>query len=72
MSSALPAPHLNQNQLAKRWHISIRTLEAWRWRDEGPAYLKIRGRVLYRLDDVEAFEKVSRHETRVHGVAHNG
>lgn len=55
--------HLNQSQLARRWHISIRTLEAWRWRDQGPNYLKIRGRVLYRLEDVEAFEAASVHRT---------
>lgn len=52
--------HLNQLQLSRRWHVSIRTLEAWRWRNEGPAYLKIRGRVIYRLEDVEAFEAASR------------
>ena len=44
---------LNQVHLARRWHISPRTLERWRWTGEGPAYVKIGGRVVYRLDDVE-------------------
>jgi hypothetical protein len=42
--------------LARRWNISPRTLERWRWLGTGPRYLKIGGRVVYRLDDIEAFE----------------
>ena len=48
--------HLNQIELADRWNISERTLERWRWLGGGPAYLKIGGRVLYRLEDVKAHE----------------
>jgi hypothetical protein len=48
--------HLNQIDLARRWRMSERTLERWRWLREGPQYLKIGGRVVYRLDDIEAFE----------------
>ena len=48
--------HLNQKQLAERWNISPHTLERWRWRGEGLPFLKIGGRVVYRLVDVEAFE----------------
>jgi hypothetical protein len=48
--------HLNQEQLARRWSLSPRTLERWRWLRQGPKYLKIGGRVLYRIDDVEGFE----------------
>lgn len=47
---------VNQKELAARWKISHRTLERWRWAQEGPRYLKIGGRVVYRLSDVEAFE----------------
>ena len=48
--------HLNQVELARRWDISHRTLERWRWLRQGPRYLKLGGRVVYRLEDVEAFE----------------
>lgn len=48
--------HLNQNELATRWAISPRTLERWRWTGEGPKFIKIGGRVAYRLEDVIAFE----------------
>ncbi|MGE3624227.1 MAG: helix-turn-helix transcriptional regulator [Bdellovibrionales bacterium] len=54
--------HLNQYELAKRWRMSQRTLERWRWQDIGPAYLKLGMRVVYRLEDVEAFERGGRHE----------
>jgi predicted site-specific integrase-resolvase len=55
--------HLNQHDLAKRWSISYRTLERWRWEGIGPAYLKIGGRVVYRLEDIEEFEFINKHET---------
>ena len=48
---------LNQTELAARWTISARTLERWRWTGEGPAFLKIGGRVVYRLEDVLAYEQ---------------
>jgi len=48
--------HMNQNALAARWAISPRTLERWRWAGEGPLFIKLGGRVVYRLKDVEAFE----------------
>lgn len=51
--------HLNQVQLARRWALSPRTLERWRWLEEGPRYVKVGGRVLYRLEDIEAFEEQS-------------
>lgn len=55
------ASHLRQIDLSRRWHVSPRTLEAWRWKGIGPAYLKIMGRIVYRLDDVVAFEQAGHH-----------
>ncbi len=49
-------PFINQDKLADRWHLSPRTLERWRWEKIGPTYLKVGGRVLYRLSDIEQFE----------------
>ncbi len=51
-----PIKHLNQIELSRRWSISPRTLERWRWLGQGPRYLKIGGRVVYRLEEIEAFE----------------
>ena len=54
--------HLNQITLARRWGVSPRTLERWRWLKRGPSYLKLGGHVAYRLEDVEAYEAAQRHE----------
>ena len=48
--------HLNQTELARRWRMSERTLERWRWLGQGPRFMKLGGRVIYRLEDIEAFE----------------
>jgi predicted site-specific integrase-resolvase len=48
--------HLNQRELAERWGISARTLERWRWVGARPRFLKLGGRVVYRLEDIEAYE----------------
>ncbi len=57
-----PTNHLNQVHLARRWNLSPRTLERWRWLNQGPRYLKIGGRVVYRMEDVEAFENEVAHQ----------
>lgn len=67
-----PILHLNQIQLARRWSLSPRTLERWRWRDQGPRYLKVGGRVVYRLEDVEAFEARAAHDTAAGAVRRAG
>jgi hypothetical protein len=51
-----PVRHLDQTALARRWNISPRTLERWRWLGIGPRYLKIGGHVVYRSEDILAFE----------------
>lgn len=51
--------HLHQVELARRWKLSPRTLERWRWLGQGPQHMKIGGRVVYRLEDIEAFEAQS-------------
>jgi Helix-turn-helix domain len=53
-------PNLNQIELARRWRISPRTLERWRWLKKGPAYIKLGGRVAYHHEDVAAFEQAQR------------
>jgi hypothetical protein len=48
--------HFNQVELSRRWRLSPRTLERWRFQGTGPQYFKVGGRVVYRLEDVEAYE----------------
>ena len=52
-----PIMHLTQRELSRRWRLSVRTLEKWRSKRTGLRFLKLGGRVVYRLADVEAFEK---------------
>jgi predicted site-specific integrase-resolvase len=47
---------MNQWQLANRWGLSEATLERWRSEGIGPVFLKLQGHVMYRLEDVEAYE----------------
>lgn len=60
---------LSQKELARCWGISHRTLERWRAQGRGPAYLKLGGRVLYRLPDIEAFEHSQLHRALTIGSA---
>ncbi len=48
--------HFNQRNLTKRWDVSEATLERWRSEGIGLMFLKLQGRVLYRLVDIEAYE----------------
>jgi len=59
----MPINHLSQLDLARRWSISPRTLERWRWTGEGPRYIKLVGRIVYRLEDVETFENARVHDS---------
>jgi len=47
---------LTQAALARRWKVSPRTLERWRWVGRGLQYIKVGGQVRYRLADIEAYE----------------
>ena len=55
----MTAERLTQRDLANRWHVSEACLERWRSEGRGPIFLKLAGRVLYRLEDVETFEQES-------------
>jgi predicted site-specific integrase-resolvase len=49
--------HLNAEHLARRWALSPRTLERWRGSGRGPKFLKLGGRIVYRLDDIYEYEE---------------
>jgi hypothetical protein len=65
MSALSEIRHLNQEQLARRWSLSPRSLERWRWQRKGPPYIRVGGRIVYRLSDVECYEAAHLH----HGEA---
>ena len=47
---------LTEQMLAERWHCSASRLQRWRAANTGPNYLKIGGKVLYRQEEVSAYE----------------
>lgn len=55
--------HLNQLELARRWAMSPRSMERWRWTGVGPRFLKLGGRIVYRAADIEAYEAERLHES---------
>lgn len=66
----METPFINQIELSRRWRISPRTLERWRWLGEGPPFLKMGARVVYRLSDIETYEKTAfRRSTSDQGIA---
>jgi predicted site-specific integrase-resolvase len=66
METPMSDTFLNQSRLASRWHLSPRTLERWRWKGEGPAYLKLGGRVVYRIEDILAYEQARERQSTAH------
>lgn len=50
---------LTEKMLADRWVCYVARLQRWRTVGEGPRYLKIVGKVLYRSKDIEAYEEAS-------------
>lgn len=57
--------HLIPSVLAERWSVSVGHLANLRSAGTGPAYLKLGGRVVYRLADIEEYEA----RVRVNGSA---
>jgi transposase-like protein len=47
---------LNQKELARRWGVSVHTLERWRSCGKGSRFLKFSDRIRYDVRDVEVYE----------------
>lgn len=55
---------LDENELATRWGLSVKTLRRWRQSQLGPIFCKMGSRVTYLIAEIEAYERrVSRHST---------
>ena len=57
MKSSEPE-YLQPRELAERWRgvVTLSTLDNWRSQNRGPRFVKIGGRVLYPVVEVEAYE----------------
>jgi len=55
---------LDENELAIRWGLSVKTLRRWRQEQLGPIYCKLGRRVTNLLHEIEAIERrVSRYSS---------
>ena len=48
--------HITPSHLARRWGIASKTLRNWRCVGNGPPYIRIGGRVMYRREDIKQYE----------------
>ncbi len=55
---------VSEEDLAKRWHKSTRTLQRYRAERKVPAWIRIGGSVVYRIEDVLDFENAARMKGR--------
>lgn len=56
LSAANPADLLDETEAAKSLAVSVQTMRNWRWKGEGPRYVKVGKRaVRYRRADLTAF-----------------
>ena len=46
-----------QKEVAKRWKISLSTLERWRWTGKGPKYMKFGNQIRYTLAQLREHER---------------
>ena len=55
----IPETYLYDTEVVARWShkISVQTLRNWRCKGKGPGYTKHTGRILYRLSEIEKWEK---------------
>ena len=62
------SPFLTTQEAASYLRISARTMENWRWSNDGPEYRKHGGTVVYHLEDLNAFSTVwNKSRKRRHG-----
>jgi predicted DNA-binding transcriptional regulator AlpA len=59
MKQSTPKTRFDSKELAARWCMSHRTLDRWRWQGKGPRFVKIGGKVVYRLEDIESYEETN-------------
>lgn len=50
---------LSSKELAKRWRLAHQTLANWRHAGKGPPFIRVGGRVLYPIEGIHSFEKIS-------------
>ena len=63
------SPFLTTKEAANYLRISVRTMENWRWSNDGPEYRKHGGTVVYHIDDLNDYSTVwNKSRTPRHGT----
>ena len=58
-SAANPANLLDEHEAAACLNVAVQTLRNWRWKGEGPRFVKVGARLVrYRRGDLAAFVEV--------------
>ena len=52
-------PFLTSKEVADRWRLSDQTLANWRSAGKGPPFIRVGSRVLYPIEGIHAYEKLS-------------
>ena len=52
-------PYLTSKEVAVRWRLSDQTLANWRSAGKGPPFIRVGSRVLYPIEGIHSFEKLS-------------
>jgi predicted site-specific integrase-resolvase len=52
-------PFLTSKEVADRWRLSDQTLANWRSAGKGPPFIRVGSRVLYPVEGIHAYEKLS-------------
>lgn len=55
-----------EEQVAKRWSVSRKTLQAWRFNGGGPAFIKMGKSVRYLDADLTAYEQANKKASTSH------
>ena len=53
-------PAFTETELARRWNVSIKTLQRWRSEERGPPYIKLSKAIRYPVDEIVTYEQAIR------------
>ena len=51
-----PEIYFTPKALARRWNVTLHTLEQWRWKGHGPRFFKVGSAIRYPKGEIERFE----------------
>ena len=71
-TAEVASPLFDERQLAAVLSVSVKALQAWRYRGGGPAFLRLGRAVRYRPEDVDAWLEANTFKTTTAADAERG